>query len=69
MNIDKFEMDTVPFEKTLTLRLPSTAMMDEEAAQALSEWNSPLIYSLNAWAASSIIFTTILPAAFLFAAS
>ncbi len=45
MNIDKFEMDTVPFEKTLTLRLPSTAMMDEEAAQALSEWNSPLIYA------------------------
>lgn len=45
MNIDKFEMDNVPFEKTLTLRLPSTAMMDEEAAQALSEWNSPLIYA------------------------
>ncbi len=45
MNIDKFEMDTVPFEKTLTLRLPSTAMMDEEAARALSEWNSPLIYA------------------------
>ncbi len=45
MNIDKFEMDTAPFEKTLTLRLPSTAMMDEEAAAALGEWNSPLIYA------------------------
>ena len=45
MNIDKFEMDTAPFEKTLTLRLPSAAMTDEEAAKALSEWNSPLIYA------------------------
>ena len=45
MNIDKFEMDTAPFEKTLALRLPSTAMMDEEAAAALGEWNSPLIYA------------------------
>lgn len=45
MNIDKFEMDTAPFEKTLTLRLPSTAMMDDEAAVALGEWNSPLIYA------------------------
>ena len=45
MNIDKFEMDGAPFEKTLTLRLPSTAMMDEEAAAALGEWNSPLIYA------------------------
>lgn len=45
MNIDKFDMDTAPFEKTLTLRLPSTAMMDEQAAEALGEWNSPLIYA------------------------
>lgn len=45
MNIDKFEMDTAPFEKTLSLRLPSTAMMDDEAAEVLGEWNSPLVYA------------------------
>lgn len=45
MNIDKFEMDSAPFERTLSLRLPSTAMMDEEAAQVLGEWNSPLVYA------------------------
>ena len=45
MNIDKFEMDTAPFEKTLSLRLPSTAMMDDEAAGVLGEWNSPLVYA------------------------
>lgn len=45
MNIDKFDTDTTPFENTLSLRLPSTAMVDDVAAEALGEWNSPLIYA------------------------
>ena len=43
MNIDKFTIDTQPFEKTLTFRLASPAL-DQSAAAALGEWNSPLIY-------------------------
>ncbi len=45
MNIDKFDIGTEPFEKTLFLRLPSTAMLDDHAANVLKEWNSPLIYA------------------------
>ena len=45
MNIDKFDIGTEPFEKTLFLRLPSTAMLDEHAANVLKEWNSPLLYA------------------------
>ena len=43
MEIDKFTIDTQPFEKTLTFRLASPAL-DQSAAAALGEWNSPLIY-------------------------
>ena len=54
MNIDKFTIDTQPFEKTLTFRLASPAL-DQSAAAALGEWNSPI----------KIIFIMILQAGFL----